>query len=159
MEPMRFSFKAGTVDRSALYVQVETTWQEGRHQTTEHQWVDGLWRLSIQGEVQRSGHPMAFGQTIDVLQDIISRGYPSPLYPTRRLVMLRDLWRDWHLNDMDAGCAHQAVVYEDLAGRRPSLDLTEPCPLTGYRYGTAWLARPLTEAVLADLKTLEGFAV
>ena len=64
------------------------------------------------------------------------------------------LWAGWHLNKMRAACAHQVVpeVPEGVASRTSwLLDNTEPCPLTGYRYGTAWLFDPLDAQALADL--------
>lgn len=62
----------------------------------------------------------------------------------------------WHLNGMSAACDHQAVEYEtDPYGRRrPSLTLTEPCPDTGYRYGSAWLVRELPVSIVRDVETL-----
>lgn len=73
-----------------------------------------------------------------------------------RLASLCDLADRWHLNTMRAGCAHVAPVYEtDRYGRSvPSLDLTPPCPLTGYRYGSAWLVEVLPDEVLAELTVL-----
>lgn len=70
-----------------------------------------------------------------------------------RFTHLAEIADRWHLNTMRAGCAHQEVVYEtDRYGRRvPSLDLTPPCPETGYRYGSAWLVEPLPEDVLTFL--------
>jgi len=73
----------------------------------------------------------------------------------RRIVELADRW---HLNTMRAGCAHQAVVWEDSPyGRRPSLELTEPCPVTGYRYGHAWLVEIPPTDVRAELRSLFGW--
>lgn len=69
---------------------------------------------------------------------------------------LQEFSQDWHLNDLRAGCAHQTVVYEtDRFGRSvPSLSKTEECPLTGYRYGQAWLVAKLPEEVVHELYEL-----
>lgn len=64
------------------------------------------------------------------------------------------LWERQHLNNQRAACAHQVVpeVPEGVASRTSwLLDNTEPCPLTGYRYGSAWLFAPLDDQALADL--------
>lgn len=66
------------------------------------------------------------------------------------------LWAGWHLNNLRAACAHQVVpeVPADVSALDRTgwlLDNTPPCPLTGYRYGTAWLFAPLDDQALADL--------
>lgn len=66
------------------------------------------------------------------------------------------LWAGWHLNKMQAECAHQVVpeVPADVSALHRTgwrLDNTAPCPLTGYRYGSAWLFAPLDDQALADL--------
>lgn len=67
-----------------------------------------------------------------------------------KLATLAELW---HLNTMSAACDHQTVIYEDGPyGRRPSLELTEPCEQSGYRYGSSWLAREVPEDVLGWLR-------
>lgn len=68
----------------------------------------------------------------------------------RRLLAIADRW---HLNTMRAGCAHQQVVMErgPYGRERPSLDRTPPCPITGYRYGHAWLVEIPPDDVLAEL--------
>lgn len=66
---------------------------------------------------------------------------------------LADLGDKWHLNGMQAGCVHQTVVWEDHKyGRRPSLELTPACPLTGYKYGHAWLSEIVPSNVIAELE-------
>lgn len=56
---------------------------------------------------------------------------------------LYETWTEWHLNDMQAGCDHQTPT-----GDRP-LDTTPACPVTGYRYGTEWLFKPIPQDVFA----------
>lgn len=66
---------------------------------------------------------------------------------------LLTLWREWHLNDMQAGCAHQAVVGTTIDER---LDRTEPCAKTGYRYGRKWLVRLVPDEVIAEITEMFG---
>jgi hypothetical protein len=62
-------------------------------------------------------------------------------------------WDRWHLNTMRAGCAHQTVVWEDSRyGVRPSLERTPVCPVSGYRYGSAWLVEVLPDTVLVKCR-------
>lgn len=70
------------------------------------------------------------------------------------------LWRDWHNNDLSAGCVHQVVTAE--ARRRASEDPNvylgnhvKPCPITGYRWGSQWLIKPLTDTAMERIATLE----
>lgn len=62
----------------------------------------------------------------------------------------------WHMNGLTAGCEHQTAEYEtDRYGRRvPSLSQTPACPVTGYRYGHAWLVRELPAEIIADAVAL-----
>lgn len=79
---------------------------------------------------------------------------------------LVDIWDRWHLNDMKAGCEHQrAEKWNDilLDETKPKTQdnmatwtykkdhpkglLREPCPICGYKYGTAWLKEELPEDI------------
>jgi len=53
------------------------------------------------------------------------------------------IWRGYHLNDMQTHCAHQ--------DRAIKWDTVEPCALTGYRAGSAWLYSPVPDSVLVEL--------
>lgn len=73
----------------------------------------------------------------------------------KRAQRILELADRWHLNTMKAGCAHQTVVWENSEyGRRPSLELTKPCPETGYRYGSAWLVEVPPAEVIEELRAL-----
>lgn len=70
------------------------------------------------------------------------------------------LWREWHNNGLQAGCVHQHVTADALrrASEDPNVYLgnhVKPCPLTGYRYGSQWLIKPLTDAAMERIATLE----
>lgn len=113
--------------------------------TTHEEVPAGAPTLSISGEVVAPGGVVVIiaGQCRDMIGEIV---YPEVGF----LDELAWVWERWHLNDMRAGCAHQSVVWEtDVYGfPRPSLDLTLPCPTSGYRYGSAWLYEPLPNDVL-----------
>lgn len=96
------------------------------------------------------------------------------------------LWKENHLNDMNAGCEHQRAADWDKVRIDPSelptesghTDkdgiiatwirpddhpkglLTKPCPECGYRYGSAWLYRALPdgfrETLLKLIETIEA---
>jgi hypothetical protein len=83
---------------------------------------------------------------------------------------LRGVWLVWHLNDMRPGCAHQehwdterVLTLSDGLGRsaghtrpeeHPEGLLTKPCPVCGYRYGTAWRKVDVPDDVLDWLSAL-----
>lgn len=54
------------------------------------------------------------------------------------------LWKNYHLNDMNAGCEHQ----------KKGTPVGETCPVCGYRYGSAWLYREIPEKDLEAIKHL-----
>ena len=61
-----------------------------------------------------------------------------------------DVWKQYHLNNMQAGCEHQRKLGWKRYGDHPS----EPCPVCGYKYGTAWLMLDVPEEVITFLKGL-----
>lgn len=146
-----------TDDRDRVIVEVNLEpLSPGRHQTVTHAVVEGGLRLSIMGEVYRKGahrgNPDRAGQIRESLSLVTS---PEPGWSLDEIAELDQIWERWHLNDIRAACAHQTVVWEDSpSGRRPSLELTEPCPIIGYRYGSAWLTDPLPTTILERVRYL-----
>lgn len=136
-----------------LEVSIDRT--PGEWQTTTHDTVTDPLCLHIVGEAyekgERRGNPSRAGQCVDALDEITK---PAAGWTLDEVREVRALWDRWHLNTMKAGCAHQTVVWEDEPYRRPSLELTQPCPETGYRYGHAWLTEPLPDDVIERVKHL-----
>ena len=56
------------------------------------------------------------------------------------------IWRGYHLNDMQTHCTHQ--------DRAIKWDTVEPCTVTGYLAGSAWLYSPVPDSVLVELTGL-----
>jgi hypothetical protein len=83
---------------------------------------------------------------------------------------LRQVWNDWHLNHMRPGCVHQAEwnmskMLELPGGEKkeagwvtpdehPEGLLEKPCPVCGYKYGSAWNKESIPDDVLAWLYNL-----
>jgi hypothetical protein len=65
---------------------------------------------------------------------------------------LLDIWEKWHLNNLKAGCEHQRALGWDKGGydQHPS----EPCPVCGYKYGSAWRRVEVPQDVINFLETL-----
>lgn len=68
---------------------------------------------------------------------------------------INDLWENWHLNHMQAGCSHQPALpfrsdHPDLYSRS-----VPECKVTGYRYGAQWLVKPLDPKAYDLIELLE----
>jgi hypothetical protein len=111
---------------------------------------EGTLTLSVCGETKdRKGNGVwqeaSGGQCLDELLKVtdFAAGWSSD-----RARRLHALWTRWHLNDMRAGCAHMAVTGNGYDANRHLV-----CPVTGYRFGRAWLVEPMPDAVLAEARS------
>lgn len=121
-------------------------------------------RLSMCGEMGSSG-----GQCADSIKP-----------KNREQKRLLEIWSQWHLNDMVAGCIHQealgwqdkrinpselpdATTNRDERGllaswitesEHPHGLMCKPCPTCGYKYGTKWLKRELPGTLRDELINL-----
>ncbi len=150
-----------TSDRSYVVVTLELRTSEGNHQTVTHETITDPLTVSLTGEecINRFGRRdyLGGGQIVDTLADITT---PAPGWSLEEIRELRTLWDRWHLNTMRAACAH--MVPDDLAredngygGTRISTsDPRNVCPVSGYKYGHAWLTEPVPADVVARLEYL-----
>ena len=60
------------------------------------------------------------------------------------------IWERWHLNDMRPECAHMDLPEDRSYDARKGIT----CPITGYKYGTAWLYEDVPGGVIAELERL-----
>lgn len=166
IEFKREGYVGRTGDGTKVYVEIEVSTQQGEHQTTEHDTVTSVPRISVSGHyyVPRSPGgrigPRADwdggGQCLDTLAEVTEPASGLTLQDIGRLVYV---WRHWHLNDCRAGCAHQTPVWRDnprYGYREIDLDNTPACPHTGYRFGSAWLVDVPPIEVTDELRTLAG---
>jgi hypothetical protein len=65
--------------------------------------------------------------------------------------IIMNLWEDWHLNDMNAGCSHQNYV-KKLTGDDP--EVGEKCEVCGFHYGCDWLIKPLPAKIVEQIESL-----
>ena len=153
-----------------VWVQIAIHPGEDRTVTyTDHTEGPAPERISISGTVLSSPrHPceaadrywVSAGQIRDELDDIQNLGDLSRL----EVAALARIWDSSHLNDMQAACDH--MTPEMLAQREGEpihgeggwqyrmLD-TVVCPVNGYRYGRAWLAKRADPADLEILRTIQ----
>lgn len=153
-------------------------------QTTDHVMIDRRIRVSICGQVgqqtfgqiQDTLRQMAMGA-----EDSYWSYEPAENWSAGRLLNLVNLWDEWHLNDMNGACIHQdggigrrALVYQDVPNETPEgrhqsgptrretfnecwnrtyADQIEKCP-DRYRWGSAWLTKPLTTEGFASIAAM-----
>lgn len=103
-----------------------------------------VWRPDLRDTV--SG-----GATVEPLREVLQSGWYADGWDAQKVSALLDL-APWHLNAMSAGCDLQTPVLD--ANGHPSLDRTEPCPITGYKYGHAWLVRVLPDGFLNTVQQI-----
>jgi hypothetical protein len=148
-----YGYAAGTRLGVRLNVRIERLERRETYETVEHEQVTRPLGMSVTTDVWRpDGQDIVTGgATREPLREVAAHGTPSRFWDADKLYRMAALGDRWHLNDMQAACLHQTVVYEEEPYHRPSLDLTLPCPVTGYRYGTGWLVNPLPQILLTNL--------
>jgi hypothetical protein len=117
-------------------------WRE----TTDHTMTTDRLRVAFQGVVVRKGGTIerdgdweSCGQVLDALRDVVMIAEGWSVEGVANLI---NIWHEWHLNDMQAGCEHQPHSVKSY-----NVATVEPCPVTGYKYGSKWLHKPLTYEV------------
>ena len=144
--------------RVTVDVHMEWLTRQDVYETTGHEQVTRPLDFAVTTAVWRpDGRDMtAGGATVEPLTELVAY---EPGWDAAKVARLVEL-AAWHLNGMTAGCDHQTPVMEtDRWGREvPSLDLTPACPVTGYRYGSAWLVRVLPDGFLDEIRGLFGDA-
>lgn len=143
--------------RVTVDVRMEALDRQDSYETTSHDHVSRPLDFAITTSVWRPDlrDSVAGGATVEPLREVIESGDYADGWDAGQVQTLLRL-APWHLNSMSAACDHQHVIYApDQYGREvPSLDLTEPCPLTGYKYSHAWLVRPLPDGFEQQIRGL-----
>jgi hypothetical protein len=99
--------------------------------------------------------------------------YPAENWTKDLFLKFIATWREWHLNDLQSGCEHQREMgwdeilldkskpktQENMAmwhttKENPNGLLSEPCPICGYKFGSAWLKKEIPQDVIYFLKSL-----
>lgn len=113
------------------------------YETVDHQMVREPLDFALTTSVWRPrlSDIVSCGATVEPLRELSSY---EPGWAAESVKELADL-EEWHLNAMSAACAHQK--------RNAGLD-SPPCPISGYRWGSAWLVRPLPDGFLDKVRGL-----
>lgn len=85
--------------------------------------------ISKYGNLENDNSWRSCGQVTEKLQQLqrLESGWT-----VQDVVKLAEIWDEWHLNDMQAACAHQTQGAD-----------SPPCPITGYKWGHEWLIKSL----------------
>lgn len=105
-------------------------------------------KLSLHGVIG----PMESGNcrgSVGQCQDEIRKGVPKAPWTKKMVDKLCDIWDWWHLNGMRADCEHQRAL-----GWEGESYIGKPCPVCGYKYGTAWLKEEVPTNVIKWLESL-----
>lgn len=139
-------------------------------------------RVTIEYELLQGEHGPVFSACGNVWNDIGSDCYSCGqnidaivrLFPhNKRVKRIAEIWTQYHLNDMNAGCEHQRANWDlskkveiEKYGRKemklvswiyptehPDGLLMKPCEVCGYAYGSAWLYSPIPDEIIAEIKS------
>lgn len=142
--------------RERYWAEIKLDWRNDEAETVRHEKITRYARFTVTiCAFSPTGNRMDWSGRPESLLVDSDHGWTQHDVDT-----LLSLTKDWHLNDMQAGCEHQIVVWEDSPyGRRPSLTETAPCPQTGYRWGSGWLVREIPQYALNEINRLMSLPV
>jgi hypothetical protein len=124
----------GKTEAGQVWIEVE--WSKGR-----------LTFSGVEGPLRSGNARGGCGQIDKTLAQIVT---PNKGWTTSQIQDLAAVWSRWHLNDMRAGCEHQRALGWTVAKGR----LSEPCPVCGYNFGSAWLREEVPAWVLDWVRAL-----
>lgn len=129
------------------YLNIEIKPIQREAHDVSHETVTGVPVISMSGTILNKygsiTHDRGWiqaGQCLDSFDNITQF---SNRWSLKELQDAISIWRGYHLNDMKTHCVHQ-----DQATK---WDTVEPCKVTGYRAGSAWLYSPVPDSVLIEL--------
>lgn len=133
---------AGYRNSAELVIDVRIMYRDKTFETTDHRWVHGVLVLAISMGVWNRAKTdfIICGQGIEALDNMVSY---APGWNRAKVQRLKEIWKEWHLNDMNAGCIHQDDDH---------LVCTETDP--PYKLGSAWLARELPDEIIAEVTAM-----
>jgi len=150
MNIIKNEYVGRTIAGDKVYLSIELRDIVSRAYSIEHKELLGYKELSISGlmvrkggSITRDGDIYAAGQIVDTLRRVIEPAAGLSRSDIRRIV---EIWDRWHLNSMRAKCAHQDnnIVW----------DKCDPCPITGYSAGSAWLVEEFPPSIVSELLTI-----
>ena len=109
--------------------------------------------LSVRGHVWKPRHDDVFegGQCSDTIKKL----FPCDVKVTR----IVEVWKRWHLNNLNAGCEHQRAAGWGAEGwgkdKKNGIEavLGKSCPECGYKYGIRWLHEELPPGIEDEVRS------
>jgi hypothetical protein len=145
----------GRGNEGKINLRLEIREVDGYFETVEHKKVSGIKELSICGDeyYKNSRGICSCGQILDDIKPGLlkpAKGYMASRADVARIIAI---WKEWHLNTMNAACIHQKKVdhqhpyeiYKELAAIE-----TKKCPMN-YVYGSKWLVRKLPKEIETEI--------
>ena len=88
----------------------------------------------------------------------------------KKAARMVEIWRQYHLNDMHPECEHQRELgWREMAVEAITVEgakktkgwtyekdggiLCKPCPVCGYKYGSAWQYMPIPADIIEEIKS------
>lgn len=142
-----YVFLGTTAARERVLMSGEIRKSQGTWQTVDHSEIIDPWCLSLTsaiftGRKNISRNHVASGATLEHLGEIVTA---APGYNLAEVRELHAIGTEWHLNTVYPGCVHMEVPEGTNVGEL--LDMGITCPESGYRWGHAWLTRPLPDGI------------
>jgi hypothetical protein len=114
--------------RASIDIEIKTVNRE--EQTIFHETIKQYKCLSISASLSIGSAGQCYGSLLVYFGEI------------NGVSELVEIWRRWHLNDMNPGCVHQKTGSCD-----DKEIMSQVCSETGYKYGSSWLVEPLPDDV------------
>lgn len=146
--------------RAWLEIELRTRQAQAEQRTIDLESPPAIyWELSVCGAIdEKNGRgrwqEVSGGQNIEEIAEIYA---DDP-----QVQKVAELWREWHLNDLNAGTRTQAAFIEKHKGDYPEwrYDYSEACDILkaadlytdrGYKYGHAWLLKVMPYDVKKEI--------
>lgn len=143
--------------RVTVEMRVERLERSDEYETTEHDHISAPLDFALTTAVWNWNGTdwLEGGATVEPLRQVLKSGNFGEGFNAEKVAALIELHEQYHLNSMQAGCAHQTRAEDPngnaLTATGYALDNTAPCPITGYKYGSAWLVKPLPADFVPNL--------
>ena len=113
--------------------------------------------LSMVGDILNWNHQdiIECGQIQDTLCEAMQEGRLESEIPKIKLALLLAIWKEYHLNDMQAACSHMAVYCKHTTpdlDAATGFDVSTPCPICGYKHGHSWNFLHIPNDIIAFLR-------
>lgn len=107
---MRNVYVGHTAEGERVFLDLELTSKPttAPHQTTDHKPADTVLELTMSVATWQGGREARGGQALDALREVgAPGGSPDGPYNRDQIARLVTLWKQHHLNGLQAGCVHQ----------------------------------------------------